>query len=212
MSINGFLNLGTALSGQVITPPPSGAGYLPQPVVFNAIAGGVALNGVTCIFGPVSGSWGTLTCFSVTDNIGNIYTAGTLQAPFTPLNGQLVEVPQGSFTLVLGGQFSLSPVSIVSSVGPKGPTTSGSIALTSGVYTNILASGSRNMLLLQNTDPINIMQVILGSTQPASGAVGYTIIDGNGNWPPPSFGTFVPTDAIWVMPQTNNQVLNYITG
>lgn len=212
MSINGYLNLGTALSGQVITPPPSGAGYSPQPVVFNTVGGGVALNGVTSIFGPVSGSWGTLTCFSVTDVSGNVYAAGTLQAPYTPLNGQLVQVPQGSLTLVLGSQFSAAPAAVVSTSGPKGPTTSGSVVLASGGYTNVLASGSRNMILLQNTDPINIMQVILGPNQPPSGATGYAIVDGNQSWPPPSFGNFVPTDAIWVMPQINNQVLNYITG
>lgn len=109
--INGYLNLGTALSGSVITPPPSGAGYAPQAINFNGVPGGVTLNGISCTFGPLTAAWGTLTCFNVTDASGNPYFAGTLQAPFTPMIGQLVIVPQGNIALAQGSQFNASVAS-----------------------------------------------------------------------------------------------------
>jgi hypothetical protein len=107
--IAGYLNLGTGLSGSVVVPPPSGAGYAPQPVNFSSALGGVMLNGISCTFGPVTAPWGTLTAFNVTDSSGNPYFAGTLQAPFTPLVGQLVTVPQGNISLAVGSQFSAGP-------------------------------------------------------------------------------------------------------
>jgi len=215
MSIAGYLNVGTALSGMVITPPPSGTNYSPQPVTFNTVAGGVTLNGVSCVFGPVSGSWGTLTCFNVTDELGNPYFAGTLQSPYTPPNGQLVVAPQGQISLVVGAQFSVAPGNVSPVTPQKGSTTNGSVALISGAYTLVLASGSRNMLLLTNTDPVNVVRIILASGQPASGALGYQIIEPAplGTWPPPSMNGFVPTDNIWALAQSaGQQPLNYLTG
>ena len=48
---------------------------------------------------------GTLVCFGVTeDQAGTIalVAPGTLQVPFTPVNGQLVVVPPGNISLVVG--------------------------------------------------------------------------------------------------------------
>lgn len=115
MSLNGFLDLGTAISGTAVVTPPSGTNYAAQPVSFEVQAGGVQLNDVNCVFGPVSGSWGTLTVFGVTDGSGRALTApGTLQQPFAPLNGQLVVVPPGDITLVAGAQFAAGPGAFVS--------------------------------------------------------------------------------------------------
>jgi hypothetical protein len=140
-SINGYLNLGTALSGSVVTPPPSGAGYAPQYVNFTGAVGGVTLNGISCTFGPLTAPWGTLTAFNVTDASGNPYFAGTLQAPFTPLVGQLVVVPQGNISLAVGSQFNASVASqesvpnLTYSGAPSGFVGSGSAVLVaSGTY------------------------------------------------------------------------------
>lgn len=213
MSINGYLNLGTAVVSGAVVPPSSGAGYAPQFVNFDTFPGGATLNGVSCLFGPLTAPWGTLTCFSVTDVSGNtVVPPGTLQSPFTPQLGQYVTVPQGSITLVLGSQFSAQPGFVVTSTPAKGATVSGSVALSSGAYTLVLASGLRNLLVLSNTDGGNTVRVILGGTQPASGANGYSLIQPWGTFPPPSMAEFVPTDAIWALASGPGQTLNYLTG
>jgi hypothetical protein len=208
MSISGFLNLGTALSGTVIVPPPSGAGYAPQPISFNSAAGGVTLNGVSCVFGPVTAPWGTLTSFNVTDTEGNPYWAGTLAVPLTPVTGQLVVVPQGNITLVVGAQFTVAPSA---PVVKQGSTTSGSVTLSSGAYSMVLASGARNMILLTETSGFPV-RIVLGGSLPPSGATGYSLIPPNGTWPPSSMADFVPTDEIWALGTAGSQELNYITG
>jgi hypothetical protein len=110
MSINGFLNLGTGLSGTTVLTPPSGAGYAPQAINFDTIFGGIVLNEVSCSFGPVTAPWGTLTVFGVTDVSGNaMVPPGTLQSPYTPAVGQIVTVPQGNIALVVGSQFNAGP-------------------------------------------------------------------------------------------------------
>ena len=122
MALNGYLNLGTALSGSTVVTPPSGTNYAAQPVSFTSAPGGGQINNVLCTFGPVSGSWGTLTVFGVTDGSGNPLTPpGTLQQPFTPLNGQLVVVPPGDVSVVVGAQFAAGPGSFISRPPPSAP-------------------------------------------------------------------------------------------
>jgi hypothetical protein len=215
MSINGFLNLGVGLSGSVVLPPPSGAGYSPQYVSFDDAPGGVTLNGVSCIFGPVTAPWGTLTSFGVTDSLGNPVFAGTLQFPFTPLIGQLVTVPAGNISLVVGSNFTAGTFSSVAvvPVAQTGPTISGSVTLNSGAYTLVLASGARSALALTNADSANTVRVILGDTQPASGALGYLIVPPFETWPSAGFGDYVPSDGIWAITTAlSGQVLNVLTA
>ncbi len=214
MSISGYLDLGTAIVSGAIVTPPAGTNYAAQPVTFDEVAGGITLSGVSCTFGPVSGSWGTLTCFMVSDQNGNPYWPGTLAAPFTPVNGQLINVPQGNISLVVGGQLSAAPADVVVSAPQKGPTTSGSVALTSGAYSAVMASGARNALLLTNTSASGIVQVLLGGVSaPASGAAGWSIIPPLGSWPPPALAGFVPTDSIWALSAgVTGLTLNYLHG
>ena len=216
MSLTGYVVLGTGVSGGAVVQPPSGAGYAPQFVNYNLFTGGVSLNGISCIFGPVlAPGWGTLTAFGVTDMDGNPITTGTLQAPFTPLIGQLVTVPQGNLSIVVGSQFNLAPMASVAAIPVQlsGPTVSGSVAIVSGAYTQVLASGARAALSLTNADQVNTVRIVLGgSGAPASGALGYSLIPPFGNWPPPGFGDFVPTDAIWAIGSAASQILNYLTA
>ena len=110
MSLNGFLDLGTAISGVTVVTPPAGTNYAAQPISFELLVGGVQVSNVNCVFGPVSGSWGTLTVFGITNGSGTSYVApGTLQQPFTPLNGELVIVSPGAITLEVGTQFPTTP-------------------------------------------------------------------------------------------------------
>lgn len=210
MSIQGYLNLGTSLSGQVAITPPASAGYAAQPVSFDTVAGGVTLNGVLCVFGPVSSSWGTLSVFNVTDASGNSYFAGTLNSPFTPVNGQLVVVPQGEISLVVGAQMA---VAAAPSVPQRGAQTTGAVALTSGAYAQVLASGSRNMLLVQNPSDVNPIYLVFGgSSAPASGAAAsYTLVP-FGTWPPAGMSDFVPTDAVWARSFSATGTVNFVTG
>lgn len=212
--MSGFLDLGTAISGSGIVTPPDGTGYVSQPVSFDPVPGGYSLNGISCIFGPVSGSWGTLTVFGLSDSDGNLLWPGTLSSPFSPVNGQLVIVPQGNLSLVYGSQFVAAPSNIVTISPQKGPTASGSVALTSGAYSLVLASGARNVVLLTNAAQSDIIKIILGGiTPPASGAFGYGLIAGYESWPPAGMGSFVPTDSIWALSgAASGTVLNYITG
>jgi len=106
-SINGFLNLGTGVSGLAVLTPPSGAGYAPQPVSFSEFFGGVTLNDVSCLFGPLTAPWGTLTVFGVTDASGNaVVPPGTLQSPWAPAVGEVVSIPQGYITVKIGTQLN----------------------------------------------------------------------------------------------------------
>jgi hypothetical protein len=211
MPISGFLDLGTSFSGSTLVTPGSGVNYAAQPISFTAASGAVILNGVSCMFGPVSGSWGTLVGFQVSDANANVYWAGTLASPFIPLNGQIVTVPQGNITLVVGAQFVATPVNTVSPA--QGPTVSGSVALASDSYSLVLASGARRALLLNNVASSGLVQLLLGGTLPPDpAAAGYTVIKPLDSWPPAAFGDFVPTDSIWALGTVPGMTLNYIIG
>jgi hypothetical protein len=211
-TLSGFLNLGVGLSGSTVIVPPSGTNYSAQPVLFDSAASGVMLLGVSCVFGPVSGSWGTLTVAGVTDEFGNSVFAGTLAAPFTPVNGQLVVVPQGNIALVVGSQFTAAPGSVVQG-NQQGSLASGSVELSSGAYTLVLASGARNALTLQNTSNIdNISLIVGGNSQPVSGAVPSSVIPPFQAWPPPSMGDFVSTDSIWAKCGRAGTTISFLTG
>lgn len=154
MSITGFLQLGTAVSGGLVVPPSSGAGYAPQAINFDEFPGGVTLNGAGCIFGPLTASWGTLTVFGIVDASGNAVVApGTLQTPFTPSIGQLVTVPQGSITLVVGSQFTAAPGSVTTGKAPPltySPIVSGTVGTTSNV---LVPSGTFTTTFTIQTQP-----------------------------------------------------------
>lgn len=106
--VNGNLGLGTALVSGVIVEPVSGLAYSRVPISFDSIVGGVTLNVVNGVFGPVSGTWGTLSLFQLFDQYGNPGWAGTLQAPITPVAGQLVYIPVGSISLSVNAQVPAS--------------------------------------------------------------------------------------------------------
>ena len=175
MSLTGFLDLGTALSGTAVATPPSGTNYAAQPVSFTPVEGGGQLSDVNCTFGPVSGSWGTLTVFGISDGFGNALTApGTLQQPFTPLNGQLVVVPPGSISLFLGAQIPTELGTVASGLVGTGNSQATALPLTAAV--NIVASApsgvagfslpavlpggvSEGTVVVQNNDPTNAAPV-----------------------------------------------------
>ena len=101
-TLAGYLALGTAVvSGNVVVPPPSGVGYAPQAISFEGFPGGIALNDVSCSFGPVSGNWGTIASMGFLDAEMNPVWAGTVAQPFAPVSGQIILVPAGSVTLTL---------------------------------------------------------------------------------------------------------------
>jgi hypothetical protein len=212
-SLSGFLNLGVGLSGSTVIVPPAGTNYAPQPVTFEAIPGGLMLLGVSCVFGPVSGSWGTLTVAGVTDQAGNpLAPAATLQSPFTPANGQLVTVPAGDISIVMGSQFSVAPVGSAPG-NQQGTLTSGSASLASGAYTMVLASGARSAIAIQNTSNSDRISLIVGATsQPVSGAVPSAIIPPFASWPPPSMGDFVSTDTIWAISSHEGTIVSFLIG
>ena len=174
VSLNGFLDLGTALSGTAVVTPPSGTNYAPQPVSFTVVPGGGQLNDTNCVFGPVSGSWGTLTVFGVTDGSGTaLATPGTLLAPFTPVNGQLVAVPPGNISLFVGAQVPIEAGTVAS--GLVGTGSGWVTALLLPAQTNITASVpsgtgfrlpavlpgnvTQGTVTLQNNDPANAAPV-----------------------------------------------------
>lgn len=148
--VNGLLNLGTALSGTMVVTPSVESGYTALPVSYDVVSGGITLNTVNCVFGPVSGSWGTLTSFGVTDLQGNPAWAGTLAIPFTPADGQIVIAPVGQIQLALGTQYSVGPSSnwfaqppvlVAGSLGGNpGPGVGGLQAVT--VASGLIFSGS----------------------------------------------------------------------
>lgn len=214
MSINGFLTLGTALSGMVVVPPPSGTGYAPQPISFDLVPGGVTLNDISCVFGPVSGSWGTLSVFGVTDQASNPYWSGTLSAPYAPVNGQLVIVPQGNIALVVGAQIFATPAAAPVPRGNPaiGSTVSGTVGLSSGSYVLAVAAGPRDMLLLTNTGTGSVNVILGGTLPPVSGAQGYSIVPPLGSWPPPGLPGFTPTSQVWVLSSVDGVALNTLVG
>ena len=167
MSSSGYLQLGTAISGTVVVTPPSGTNYAGQPVTFDTFVGGIQLTSINCVFGPVSGAWGTLTCFGVTeDQAGTeaVVAPGTLQAPFTPVNGQLVVVPPGDMSLVVGAQFAAGPgfeVSISPQPLSYGGAVSGTVGTSSG---QLVASGVYTRALLIQTAPGSVGNVWLNVT------------------------------------------------
>jgi hypothetical protein len=109
--VNGLLGLGVGIVSGVITEPASAAGYFRAPISFDVITGGVTLNVVNGTFGPVVGSgspWGTLSVFQVFDQFGNPGWTGTLQAPVTPVQGELIYVPVGVIALAINSQLNAS--------------------------------------------------------------------------------------------------------
>ena len=209
-TLSGYLDLGTAVSGAAVIPPGAGTGYVAQPISFSVFTGGVTLNNVSALFGPVLGSWGTLTVFGVSDSQRNPVWAGTLSTPFTPVNGQIVAVPAGNIQLVVGTQFAVGP-------GISQPThgilASGSAALASGAYTQILTSGNRNALSMQNTSSTDTIKLIVGDLNlPLSGAVPSAILPPYGKWPSDSLSAFVPSDAVWGISGQTGTVISYLTG
>jgi hypothetical protein len=213
MSISGYLTLGTALSGSTVITPPTGTNYAPQVVNFTTMAGGISLLGTSAVFGPVVGSWGTLTVFGVTDELGNpVIAPGTLQSPFTPVNGQLVYVPMGDISIVVGSQFTAVPVSSAGG-NQQGTLTSGAVTLTNNSYSLVLPSGARSALALQNTSNIDTISLVIGGTlQPVSGSAPSSVIPPFQAWPPPSMGDFVSTDFIWAMSGRMGTTLTFLTG
>ena len=276
--VNGLLNLGTALSGSAVVTPGTGVGYSALPISYDlATSGQIALNVINAVFGPVSGSWGTLSVFGVTDLAGNPVWTGTLAAPFTPVNGQIVAVPVGSMSLGLASQVPVSPATnwlvqppifvsgalagnplsltgnleaiylgsglvLTSGAGfgtlslvtgalvtllsgafvlanspiPAfaGPFASGAFALATSAYTQIAPSAAvRHALNLQNVSASGNALVIFGpSSQPASGASGFIVLQPYGSWPPGSLSDFVSTDYIWAIASGAAVTLNSLIG
>ena len=95
----GYLDLGTAVSGIAVVTPVD-ASYAPQLVSLTTQPGGVSTSDNACVFGPVSGSWGTLTAFGLSDLNHNPICTGALTAPIAPALGQIIAVPPGSISVV----------------------------------------------------------------------------------------------------------------
>lgn len=214
MASSGYLQLGTAISGGVVVTPPSGTNYVGQPVTFDVIVGGIQISNTNCVFGPVSGVWGTLSVFGVTEDqagITPVLAPGTLQSPFTPVNGQLVIVPPGNITLVVGSQFATGPGAYLPNV--SGPTTSGFVSLVSSGYTQVLPSGARNVLNVQNMSQIDAVYLVFGGdTAPASGVTPSVVLPPFQTWPPPG-SNFTTTDAVWATcGLVSGTVLSWLKG
>lgn len=143
--INGLLNIGTALSGIAVATPPAGTNYAAQPVTYEMVSGGIALNTVSCVFGPPTGAtatpWGTISVWGITDPYGNSVWAGTMTTPFSPQSGELVVVPAGSMNLItasgaiglpLLGPYALAGNPTGSSGAAQSITLDPTLTLTSG--------------------------------------------------------------------------------
>jgi hypothetical protein len=105
MGIYGYLDLGTALSSDGVMTPSAAAGYARQFISFEDTLGGVALNDVSCVFGPLTAPWGEITSFGVADENDNPMFLGTLRVSFTPRVGALVVAQPGDISIVLFPQF-----------------------------------------------------------------------------------------------------------
>lgn len=81
-----------------------------QPIVFSAQPDGTSINDTLCTFGPVSGTWGTLTVFDVRDLNHNTFFRGTLLSSVAPRSGQLLILPPGSVTITTDIPVSDVPV------------------------------------------------------------------------------------------------------
>ena len=140
-AISGLLTIGTGVaSGNVVLVPPSGTNYAPQPVTFEQVNGGVALNDVSCNFGPVSGAWGTLAAIGLTDYSGNAMFAGPMAQPWAPVNGELVSVPPGSVALLIGTQFSVAPITASVNTGITASGTTQATATLLSAQTNVVST------------------------------------------------------------------------
>lgn len=98
MAIGGYLQLGTRTAGGVVVTPPALANYAAQPVTFDVVRRGVQSSSYQCVFGPVSGSWGRLNYFGVTQDAAGLIPVippGILEAAIQPSNGELVIIPPG---------------------------------------------------------------------------------------------------------------------
>ena len=95
----GYLDLGAVVSGIAVVTPVD-ASYAPQLISLTTQPGGVSTSDNACVFGPVSGSWGTLTAFGLSDLNHNPICTGTLTAPIAPAPGQIIAVPPGNISVV----------------------------------------------------------------------------------------------------------------
>jgi len=128
-SLNGYLDLGTAVTGNEVTTPPSFANYHSQPISFDVVNEGTLVSNTLCIFGPVSGTWGTLTSLGISDLNHNPLFAGLASAALVTENGLLIQIPPGAVSIVPspGPPFQVSGGFIVAPTNPGLPTSSGSL-------------------------------------------------------------------------------------
>jgi hypothetical protein len=104
--INGALGLGNAIVSGSIVEPASGTNYARMPVYLNVTATGIT-NMTPVQFGPVSGTWGSITSFQIFDNSGLPTWVGYLQPTLTPLNAQYLYFPPGQIVLTASGTSNL---------------------------------------------------------------------------------------------------------
>jgi hypothetical protein len=100
-----------------------------------------------------------LTCFGVDDEAGNpVITPGTLQAPFTPMIGQMVTVPQGNISIVMGSQFSVAPLVYFA---PKPSAVTNSVSGVMGLVASIIvpANPSRTWVMITNRSNNDIQDI-----------------------------------------------------
>lgn len=220
--VNGLLALGTALSGAAVVEPPSGTGYVRQPISYDLVSGGIAVNSVNAVFGPslgASGSfpWGTLSVFGVMDPDGNPVWAGTLSVPVTPQAGSLVYVPEGSTQLNVGSQPTAYNQGVFVSGIPVPPVTgaltSGSAVLASSGYMQVVPSGAYGAMVIQaatRTESVNL--IFGGASLPSPNASGFFQLLPGQSWPPPGMDNFVPEGPVWAMASTSGTLLNWLLG
>lgn len=221
--LSGFLTLGTSLvSGSTVVAPASGDGYAPQPISYDLVSGGVAVNSVNAVFGPVLGAsgsfpWGTLSVFGVTDADGNPVWAGTLGVPVTPQGGSLVYVPAGSTTWSVGSQPQAYGQGVFVSGVPVPPVTgalaSGSAVLASSGYMQVIASGSYNAMVIQASTQSDVVRLVFGGDSvPAAAASGFFQLFPGQAWPPDGLGNFVPEGPVYALSSASGTLLNFWTG
>jgi len=127
-----YLQSCTGLPRSLVATPPSATHDVGRPVSCDVFRAGTQRSSVNCVFGPVSGiwanPWGTLSCFCiindpygavplVTPAILSVISTGSatpVPAPFTPVNGQLVQVFPGCIVLTISGQPAPVPFAIPS--------------------------------------------------------------------------------------------------
>jgi hypothetical protein len=161
--LNGYIGLGTSISGSAIVEPTSGSstGYARQPVQYAFGASSGQIISASGTFGPVSGTWGTLVVFGIFDTYGNPLWNGTLVQPLTPLYGQYVYTPAGLNNLGLGTQYAafVGGAAVINSTVTN---SSQQIFIINNNFSGTISSGT-SMIVMSGVGAVSGVQLTLPS-------------------------------------------------